>query len=213
MGKITKYLPSAIMTSSVAAPLAYMAYMYQKDDRQKQHAILRNFPLLGRVRYISEHVGPELRQYLFAEDNEGEPFSRLEFQNVVKAGKYNERLLGFGSDRDFKEEGYFIRNSVFPKLATEMRIDNTHKTNTYKYIVDNEGLFSRKEHREEAQADPYLLRDEDAIVLGEGRCRQPFHVKGQVGMSGMSYGALGERAITALSRGLSLAGGTWMNTG
>jgi glutamate synthase domain-containing protein 2 len=213
MGKITKYLPSAIMTSSVAAPLAYMAYMYQKDDRQKQHAILRNFPLLGRVRYISEHVGPELRQYLFAEDNEGEPFSRLEFQNVVKAGKYNERLLGFGSDRDFKEEGYFIRNSVFPKLATEMRIDNTHKTNTYKYIVDNEGLFSRKEHREEAQADPYLLRDEDAIVLGEGRCRQPFHVKGQVGMSGMSYGALGERAITALSRGLAIAGGTWMNTG
>ncbi|WP_031546322.1 FMN-binding glutamate synthase family protein [Salinicoccus luteus] len=213
MGKVTKYLPSAIMTSSVAAPLAYMAYMYQKDDRQKQHAILRNFPLLGRVRYISEHVGPELRQYLFAEDNEGEPFSRLEFQNVVKAGKYNERLLGFGSDRDFKEEGYLIRNSLFPKLSSEMRIDNTEKTNTYKYIIDNEGLFSRKEHREETQADPYLLRDEDAIVLGEGRCRQPFHLKGQVGMSAMSYGALGERAITALSRGLGIAGGTWMNTG
>ncbi|CAM4269626.1 FMN-binding glutamate synthase family protein [Lacicoccus alkaliphilus] len=213
MGKITKHLPSAIMTTSIAAPLAYMAYMYQKDDRQKQHAILRNFPLLGRVRYISEHVGPELRQYLFAEDNEGEPFSRLEFQHVVKAGKYNERLVGFGSDRVFEEEGFFIRNSLFPKLLEEMRVDNIEKTNTYKYIVDNEGLFSRKEHREETQEDPYFLQDEDAIVLGEGTCRQPFRLKGQVGMSGMSYGALGERAIRALSKGLALAGGTWMNTG
>ncbi len=213
MGKISKYLPSAIMGSSVAVPLAYLAYIYQKDDRQKQHAILRNFPLLGRARYMAEHVGPELRQYLFSDDNEGKPFSRLEYQDVVKAGKYNERLLGFGSNRVFEEDGYYIRNSLFPKLTSEMKIDNTKKTNTYKYVIDNEGLFSRKEHREEAHIDPYFLRDEDAIVLGEGKCRQPFHVKGQIGMSAMSYGALGERAITSLSKGLGAAGGTWMNTG
>lgn len=213
MGKITKYLPSAIMSTSIAVPLAYIAYIYQKDDRQKQHAILRNFPLLGRVRYMTEQIGPELRQYLFAGDNEGKPFSRLQYQDVVKAGKYNERLLGFGSNRDFEEDGYYIRNSLFPKLSTEMRVDNTEKTNTYAYVVDNEGLLSRKEHREEVQIDPYFLRDEDAIVLGEGKCRQPFHIKGQVGMSAMSYGALGERAITALSKGLAAAGGTWMNTG
>lgn len=213
MGKITKYLPSAIMSTSIAVPLAYIAYIYQKDDRQKQHAILRNFPLLGRVRYMTEQIGPELRQYLFAGDNEGKPFSRLQYQDVVKAGKYNERLLGFGSNRDFEEDGYYIRNSLFPKLSTEMRVDNTEKTNTYTYVVDNEGLLSRKEHREEVQIDPYFLREEDAIVLGEGKCRQPFHIKGQVGMSAMSYGALGERAITALSKGLAAAGGTWMNTG
>lgn len=213
MGKITKYLPSAIMSTSIAAPLAYIAYIYQKDDRQKQHAILRNFPLLGRVRYMTEQIGPELRQYLFADDNEGKPFSRLQYQDVVKAGKYNERLLGFGSNRNFEEDGYYIRNSLFPKLSSEMRVDNTEKTNTYTYVIDNEGLMSRKEHREEAQIDPYFLRDEDAIVLGEGKCRQPFHIKGQIGMSAMSYGALGERAITALSKGLATAGGAWMNTG
>jgi glutamate synthase domain-containing protein 2 len=213
MGKISKYLPSAIMSTSIAVPLAYMAYIYQKDDRQKQHAILRNFPLLGRVRYMTEQVGPELRQYLFAGDNEGKPFSRLQYQDVVKAGKYNERLLGFGSNRDFEEDGYYIRNSLFPKLSTEMKVDNTEKTNTYAYVIDHEGLMSRKEHREEVQIDPYLLRDEDAIVLGEGTCRQPFRLKGQVGMSAMSYGALGDRAITALSKGLAVAGGTWMNTG
>ncbi|WP_462421312.1 glutamate synthase-related protein [Salinicoccus sp. Marseille-QA3877] len=119
MGKFSDYLPSAMIGTALATPLAYLAYLYKKDNRQKQHAILRNFPLLGRVRYVSEHVGPELRQYLFSADDEGEPFSRLEFQSVVKAGKYNQRLVGFGSDKDFEEEGYFIRNSLFPNRFVE----------------------------------------------------------------------------------------------
>lgn len=213
MGKITKYLPSALVGSTIAAPLAYIAYIYQKDNHQKQHAVLRNFPLLGRVRYMAEHVGPELRQYLFSGDNEGLPFSRIQYQDIVKAGKYNERLIGFGSSRNFAEDGFYIRNSLFPKLRTELRVDNSQKVTTYQYVIDNEGLMSRKEHREEVLSDPYYLRDEDAVVLGEGYCRQPFPIKGQVGMSAMSYGALGEHAITALSKGLGIAGGTWMNTG
>lgn len=36
-----------------------------KDKRQSQHSVLRNYPLLARIRYISEKMGPELRQYLF----------------------------------------------------------------------------------------------------------------------------------------------------
>ncbi len=43
--------------------------------------------------------------------------------------------------------------------------------------------------------------------------REAIYVKGLVGQSAMSYGSLGERAVTALSKGLHLAGGTWMNTG
>lgn len=213
MGKISKHLPAALTGSMILAPLAYVAYLYQKDESQKQHAILRNFPLLGRVRYMTEAVGPELRQYLFSADNEGKPFSRLQFENVTQAAKYNQRLIGFGSNQNFNEEGYFIRNSLFPRLDTELRVDNTDKINTYKYIIDKEGLMSREEHREEVQIDPYYLRDDDAIVLGENRVREPFRIKGQIGQSGMSYGALGDHAISALSQGLALAGGTWMNTG
>lgn len=211
--KLAKYLPSVLTGTMMAIPFFYIAYIYQKDDRQKQHAILRNFPLLGRVRYMTEMVGPELRQYLFAHDNEGKPFSRKQFQHVVKAGKYNKRLIGFGSVRDFDEEGYYIRNALFPKLRTELKVDNTEKINTNVYEIDNEGLMTRKEHREERQIDPYYLRDEDAVVIGEDTCREPFRIKGLVGQSAMSYGSLGSHAITALSKGLGLAGGTWMNTG
>ncbi|MEH7441222.1 FMN-binding glutamate synthase family protein [Bacillus sp. JJ1122] len=197
----------------IIVPILLFIYLYFKDDRQKQHSILRNFPVIGKVRYFTEHIGPEMRQYLFNADNEGKPFSRKEYQDVVKAGKYKERLIGFGSLRDFDAEGFYIRNTLFPKLTDEMKVDNADKIKTRVYKIDNESLFSRKEHSGEKLVDPYYLKDEDAVVLGEKTCPHPFRVKGLVGQSAMSYGALGERAIQALSKGLGLAGGTWMNTG
>lgn len=213
MSKLKNYLPTVLKGSAVLGTVAAAAYFYRKDDTQKQHSILRNFPLIGRIRYMTEQIGPELRQYLFENNNEGTPFSRKEFEDVVKAGKYKERLIGFGSERDFNESGYYIRNSMFPNLREELRIDNSQKINTKVYEVDEEGLLTRKEKREDRQIEPYFLRDEDAVIIGGDTCRNPFKLKGLVGQSAMSYGALGENAITALSRGLGLAGGTWMNTG
>ena len=52
-------------------PPFVMLLLYFKDKNQKQHSVLRNFPLLGRVRYVFEMVGPELRQYMFDGDNQG----------------------------------------------------------------------------------------------------------------------------------------------
>ena len=52
-------------------PPFVMLLLYFKDKNQKQHSVLRNFPLLGRVQYIFEMVGPELRQYMFDGDNKG----------------------------------------------------------------------------------------------------------------------------------------------
>src|SRR5699024_6544105 len=72
-------------------------------------------------------------------------------------------------------------------------------------------LFNRDEHRTKTEIDPFYLTDEDAIILGS-ELEHPFKLKRLVGQSGMSYGALGSHAITALSKGLGQAG-TWMNTG
>lgn len=213
MNNMKKYLPAVLKGSMALGTAAVAAYFFRKDETQKQHSILRNFPLVGRIRYMSERIGPELRQYLFENNNEGKPFSRREFEDVVKAGKYKERLIGFGSERDFKDDGYYIRNSMFPVQREDLRVDNSQKINTIVYQVDKDGLLTRKEHRESKQVDPYYLQDKDAVILGEHTCRKPFKIKGLVGQSAMSYGALGEKAITALSKGLALAGGTWMNTG
>jgi glutamate synthase (ferredoxin) len=45
------------------------------DKKQSQHSVLRNFPLLGRIRQFFEMMGPEMWQYMFDSDNEGKLFS------------------------------------------------------------------------------------------------------------------------------------------
>lgn len=196
----------------VITPLIVFAYLYTVDRKQKEHSVLRNYPLLGRVRYILEKIGPELRQYLFDHDNTGKPFSRVDYENIVLPAKYWQEVVSFGSKRDFEAAGYYIKNAMFPKQQDEMNVDNRTEITTKRYIIDEDNLFTRKEHIEQVTVKPWLLPDSDAVVIGEN-CREPFVVKGLVGMSGMSYGSLGDRAITALSNGLGMAGGTWMNTG
>lgn len=193
-------------------PVVVVGYLYFYDRSQKEHSVLRNYPILGKVRYFLEKIGPELRQYLFHSNREGLPFSRSDYESIVKKGKYLQDLIGFGSDRDFDRPGYYIRNTLFPKQEGELRTDPHSRVVTMKYDLQHDGLFHRKETRIQTEHATYLLADEDAVVIGKS-CDQPFVVKGLVGMSAMSYGSLGERAITALSLGLGRAGGTWMNTG
>lgn len=196
----------------VVIPITIAIFLYIYDRRQRQHAILRNYPILGRMRYVLEKTGPELRQYLFDDDNDGEPFNREEYLRMVMPGKYLNSVIGFGSKRDFNEAGYYIRNAMFTKQNEEMRVDNEGLIDTMRYVVDGDNLFSRKEHREEIPTLPWLLPEEDAIIIGSD-CEQPFHVRSMLGQSAMSYGALGENAISALSKGIGMAQGAWMNTG
>jgi len=197
----------------IAVPAVIMMRIFFHDRTQEEHAILRNYPVLGKMRYIIEKMGPELRQYLFNNNNEGKPFNRRQFEFVYKAAKYNNRMLGYGSERDFEKGGYYIVNSMFPAQREEVRVEQESKVKTKLYHIDNESLFSRKEKRHEAELDPFLLPDEDAIILGKDTVRHPFKIKGMIGQSAMSFGSLGDHAITALSEGLGMAGGTWMNTG
>ncbi|MDY0404994.1 FMN-binding glutamate synthase family protein [Virgibacillus sp. 179-BFC.A HS] len=191
----------------------FFVYLFFLDRNQKQHPVLRNYPVLGRMRYLLEKLGPELRQYLFNNDLEGKPFSRVEYVQIVKKAKYKRDAIGFGSERDFEKPGFYLRNSLFPKLTEELKMDMETKTTTDRYLLIKDPLFTqRKEHLEKDESPAYLLHEDDHIVIGQG-LKHPFCVKGQIGMSAMSYGALGKNAITALSEGLGIAQGTWMNTG
>ncbi|CAH0296659.1 Glutamate synthase [NADPH] large chain [Peribacillus sp. Bi96] len=195
------------------ALVIFLIYLLLFDRNQKHHAILRNYPVLGRMRYFLEKIGPELRQYFFNGDNEGRPFSRDDYEHIVKSSKYMRDVVGFGSKRDFDEEGLFVRNAMFPKLAEEEKFDRETKVITKRYILLKDPLFSqRKEKWEDEESSAYLLHEDDAVVIGPNT-KHPFRLKGLIGMSAMSYGSLGYNAITALSEGLALAKGTWMNTG
>ncbi|MCP4005252.1 MAG: FMN-binding glutamate synthase family protein [bacterium] len=194
------------------APVLVLAALYWSDRRQAQHAVLRNFPLLGRLRYFLEHLGPELRQYLFDADREGKPFSRDQYLSVVFSGKYLKSLIGFGSKRDFEKPGWYLRNTLLPVLMDEMAVVRQPRIETRTYQIDEEGLFRRSERMVSDQISPWRLSDDFAPVIGEG-LPHPWKLRGLIGMSGMSYGALGRNAILAISKGVGRATGSWINTG
>jgi glutamate synthase domain-containing protein 2 len=201
-----------ILVVMFLGPPIVLIGLYLTDRRQTQHAVLRNFPILGRLRYLLEHVGPELRQYLFDADLEGKPFTREGYRSIVFAGKYMKTLISFGSKRDFEQPGWYLRNAVLPTLMEDMGIESGPRISTRRYAIDSEGLFKRNEHLEESDVAPWALSNEFATTLG-AELEQPWIMKGLIGMSAMSYGAMGRHAIQAYSHGLALAGSSWMNTG
>ncbi|MDH3686906.1 MAG: FMN-binding glutamate synthase family protein [Myxococcales bacterium] len=193
-------------------PVVFLGGLYWFDRHQRQHAVLRNFPVLGRLRYLFEHVGPEMRQYLFDADFQGKPFSREQYQHIVKAGKYLATSISFGSKRDFEQPGWYLRNALLPTLKADMAAVREPRVESRRYVVREEGLFSRDEEIEPARVSPWTLPDSHAVVVGAG-LPHPWRLGGLIGMSAMSYGSLGRHAIEALSHGLARATGTWMNTG
>jgi hypothetical protein len=55
---------------AAAAGLSALTAVALRDLLQREHTLLRNFPAIGRARYLLESIGPELRQYLIASNTE-----------------------------------------------------------------------------------------------------------------------------------------------
>lgn len=92
------------------------------DKTQTKHAIRRNYPLIGRFRYLFEQVGEFFRQYFFAMDREEMPFNRAERAWVYRAAKGEDNTVPFGSTRDLRQPGTAIFvNAVFPLQDEETR--------------------------------------------------------------------------------------------
>jgi len=100
----------------VAAALIIVAI---HDITQRKHAILRNFPVVGHLRYLLESAGPELRQYVVAENDEELPFSRDQRRWVYASAKSQNPYFGFGTDNHLDTDGYvFLRHAAFPVIDT-----------------------------------------------------------------------------------------------
>ena len=70
------------------------------DISQTQHAIRRNYPVIGRLRYVFEKIGEFFRQYFFAMDREELPFNRAQRSWIYRAAKNLNNTSDFGSTRD-----------------------------------------------------------------------------------------------------------------
>ncbi|MBL8459786.1 MAG: FMN-binding glutamate synthase family protein [Zoogloea sp.] len=94
-----------------------LIYWYVQDITQKKHAILRNYPLIGHLRYFFEQLGEYFRQYFFLGDREEMPFNRATRGWVYRLAKNEGGVVGFGSTYDIHHPGALLFvNAGFPVL-------------------------------------------------------------------------------------------------
>lgn len=85
------------------------------DLIQTQHAVLRNYPILGHIRYLVEGIRPEIRQYLLESDDDRLPFSRSQRSLIYARAKNEDGDRPFGTMVDVYAGGYeFIGHSMRP---------------------------------------------------------------------------------------------------
>lgn len=85
------------------------------DLRQTRRAVLRNYPIIGHIRYMFESIRPEIRQYLIESDQDEQPFSREQRSLVYQRAKGAEDKRPFGTQERVYEAGYsWLTHSVQP---------------------------------------------------------------------------------------------------
>ncbi len=85
------------------------------DLLQDRHAVRRNYPILGNIRYLVESIRPEIRQYLLEGDREALPFSRAQRSLVYARAKNEGADKPFGTLSDVYQSGFeFIGHSMQP---------------------------------------------------------------------------------------------------
>ncbi|MCG5434073.1 FMN-binding glutamate synthase family protein [Mycobacterium sp. MYCO198283] len=162
-----------------AAAASTVAAVAARDVFQRGHALLRNYPVVGHARYLLEAIGPELRQYIVAANDEERPFTRDQRRWVYASAKQENNYFGFGTDNDMEyTSGYpVIKHRTFVSGAPASR--------------------------------PAAGREVEvpcAKVIGAARGRPgAFRPRSVVNISAMSFGSLSGNAVEALNRGAVLA--------
>ena len=105
---------------ALALILLALTLLGLRDTRQTRHAVLRNYPVIGHLRFLLEYIRPEMRQYFLESDNEAAPFSRQQRSLVYQRAKGDSDKRPFGTQMDVHAVGYeWINHSLQPsKLST-----------------------------------------------------------------------------------------------
>ena len=146
------------------------------DLKQTRHAILRNYPIIGHLRFLFEFIRPEIRQYFIESDSEAAPFSRAQRSLVYQRAKSEPDNQPFGTHLDVGKLGYeWINHSIAPtKLAThDFRI--------------------------------WIGGTPDSPSKSLAPCTQPYSAS-VFNISALSFGSLSANAIQALNKGAQMGG-------
>ncbi|MES2187836.1 MAG: FMN-binding glutamate synthase family protein [Pseudomonadota bacterium] len=168
--------PSSEIAWLAVAVLGLLTLLGLYDLLQTRHAILRNYPVIGHLRFLLEFIRPEMRQYFIESDTETLPFSRAQRSLVYQRAKGEPDNRPFGTQLDVGKQGYeWINHSMAPsKLAShDFRV--------------------------------WIGGRPDAPSVSVEPCSQPYHAS-VFNISAMSFGALSANAILALNKGAKAGG-------
>lgn len=151
----------------------------------KKHTIKHNYPVVGHIRYLLERIGPELRQYIVANNREELPFNRSQRAWIYASSKKENNYSGFGTDQDIYAAGHvFIKPAVFPFYVNKGHLN--YDDPTFLPCAKVMGLYNKR--------------------------KRPFRPYSVINISAMSYGSLSAAAVEALNKG-AMKAGCYHNTG
>jgi glutamate synthase domain-containing protein 2 len=93
----------------------FLVLLGWRDTRQSRHSVLRNYPVIGHLRFLLEFIRPEIRQYFIESDNDAAPFSRQQRSLVYQRAKGEPDNRPFGTQKNVGAVGYeWINHSMRP---------------------------------------------------------------------------------------------------
>lgn len=117
------------------------------DVVQRKHSILRNYPLIGHLRFLFEDIRPELQQYFVERNYDGRPYDRDTRSAIYQRAKGIKEEQPFGTERDVYETGYeYLVHSTAPVDPPEheprVRIGGRDCTQPYEMSLLNVSAMS-----------------------------------------------------------------------
>lgn len=110
------------LTFIIAIICALLFGIVMHDVMQTKHSLLRNYPLIGRLRWVFEHERTKIQQYFIEHDTNGTPYNREKRSDVYQKAKNENNTVAFGTQLDVYKHGYeFLQHSLFPKKYNEVQ--------------------------------------------------------------------------------------------
>ena len=142
-------LGSGVMGMSGWWPLIFLglSLVGLYDLQQQHHAILRNYPIIGHLRFMLETIRPEIRQYFLESETEAAPFSRAQRGLVYARAKDASDKRPFGTQLDVRAVGYeWINHSIAPSVLSDhnfrIHVGGAHCTQPYSISLFNVSAMS-----------------------------------------------------------------------
>ncbi|MBB1598519.1 glutamate synthase [Variovorax sp. UMC13] len=169
-------LPQAWTAWLALAVFATLTGVGVHDLRQERHAILRNYPVIGHLRFLLEFIRPEMRQYFIESDSEAAPFSRAQRSLVYQRAKGEPDNRPFGTQLNVTLSGYeWINHSMQPTQLAD---------HDFRIVIGG---------------------TPNPATPSGFTCTQPYSAS-VFNISAMSFGALSANAILALNQGAKMGG-------